>query len=173
VHLDLAHVDEPLDKAPQAKAVEIDSLRRLGRSSVAVRSFVHRSLLPCYTALISPPAALGTVPLRVDFTRLLEALRRRLQYPRPDLAASLARQTGVDHGHDLGFGGGKWCILKEAPTPEGGIALTFIDIMERKQAEDELKASEKDARNILDTILDTFYCSGREGSGPTLGRSTG
>ncbi|MDP6573719.1 MAG: PAS domain S-box protein, partial [Rhodospirillales bacterium] len=61
------------------------------------------------------------------------------------------------------FGDGKWYILKETQTPEGGIALTFIDITERKLAEDELKASEKEVRNILDTILDTFYRSDREG----------
>jgi two-component system, cell cycle sensor histidine kinase PleC len=44
------------------------------------------------------------------------------------------------------FGDGKFYMLKETRTPEGGIALTFVDISELKRAERELKEALAEAQ---------------------------
>ncbi|HIM26062.1 MAG TPA: PAS domain S-box protein [Rhodospirillales bacterium] len=52
---------------------------------------------------------------------------------------------------------GKWCIIKETRTPEGGLAITFTDITEFKRAEVALKASEAKFKSFAEMASDWFW----------------
>ena len=50
------------------------------------------------------------------------------------------------------FEDGKWCLINETRTPEGGTALSFTDITELKKAEEALSQSEERLRNVIDNL---------------------
>ena len=55
------------------------------------------------------------------------------------------------------FTGGHWYLLRETRTPEGGIALSFIDITEIKQAEEALKESRQQFKDVAEIASDWFW----------------
>ncbi len=55
------------------------------------------------------------------------------------------------------FANGVWYLIKETRTPEGGIALTFIDITELKRAEEKLRASEQRFKDVAEAASDWFW----------------
>ena len=70
--------------------------------------------------------------------RMMEAIGRE---------EAFIRERLEQHRHPKGsilrqFSNGKWYLLKETRTPEGGIVLTFTDITEIKQAEKVLSETE-------------------------------
>ncbi len=50
------------------------------------------------------------------------------------------------------YSDGKWYIIKETRTPDGGIAITFSDITERKRAEDKIKTALAEKEVLLSEI---------------------
>jgi len=48
------------------------------------------------------------------------------------------------------FRDGRWIILRETHTPEGGVALTFVDVTELKQTEEALKEREDQYRSLVE-----------------------
>ena len=49
------------------------------------------------------------------------------------------------------FSDGKWCLINETRTPDGGVAITFSDITEQKKTQDALHESEERFRSVVDT----------------------
>ena len=103
-------LEDPKPVAPRRSvlerqiAVEVTSRRVLEIREAVSAVVVTRAMLDTHSRAIHPiPVGPDSVSIRVGLARHLEALGRRLQDPRPDLAAFLARQPGVDHGHDAGF----------------------------------------------------------------------
>jgi len=60
------------------------------------------------------------------------------------------------------FSDGKWYILKETRTPDGGTALTFTDISELKRAETALMESEARFRDVAESAGDWFWEMGAD-----------
>ncbi len=54
------------------------------------------------------------------------------------------------------FADGSWYILKEARTPEGGIALSFIEITELKKIEQALRQSEERLLGAVENLQEGF-----------------
>ena len=55
------------------------------------------------------------------------------------------------------FTDGSWFMIQEARTPEGGIALSFIDITELKQAEGALRDSRQRFKDFAEVASDWFW----------------
>jgi PAS domain S-box-containing protein len=50
------------------------------------------------------------------------------------------------------FSDGRWALIHETRTPEGGIAITFTDITDVKRAEEALKEGERALRAVIDAV---------------------
>ena len=55
------------------------------------------------------------------------------------------------------FTDGSWFMINEARTPEGGIALSFIDITEIKQVEEALRESRQRFKDFAEVASDWFW----------------
>ncbi len=55
------------------------------------------------------------------------------------------------------FNDGRWFLIKEARTPEGGTALSFIDITDLKKAEGALRNSRKRFKDFAEVASDWFW----------------
>ena len=55
------------------------------------------------------------------------------------------------------FTDGSWYMISEVKTPEGGTALSFIDITELKEAEEALKESRKRFKDFAEVASDWFW----------------
>ncbi len=55
------------------------------------------------------------------------------------------------------FTDGSWFMIKEVRTPEGGIAVSFIDITELKQAEQALRDSRQRFKDFAEVASDWFW----------------
>ena len=56
--------------------------------------------------------------------------------------------------------GGQWYMLNESRTPEGGTAISFVNITEQKQAEEDVKKSEAKLGAILDIAPEAVITTG-------------
>jgi len=52
---------------------------------------------------------------------------------------------------------GKWCMIQEIRTPQGGTVLTFVDISDLKMAEKALRTSEQRLKDIAEAASDWFW----------------
>lgn len=50
------------------------------------------------------------------------------------------------------FSDGRWSLIRETRTPEGGIALTFTDVTDLKRAEEAVKEGERALRAVIDSV---------------------
>jgi two-component system cell cycle sensor histidine kinase PleC len=55
------------------------------------------------------------------------------------------------------FKGGQWFLIKEGKTPEGGTAVSFIDITDLKKAEGALRNSRHRFKNFAEVASDWFW----------------
>jgi PAS domain-containing protein len=55
------------------------------------------------------------------------------------------------------FTDGNWSMVNEVHTPEGGIALSFIDVTEIKNAEEALRDSQQRFKDIAEVASDWFW----------------
>jgi len=55
------------------------------------------------------------------------------------------------------FADGSWFLINEVRTPEGGIALSFIDVTEIKQAEEALRESQQRFKDFAEVASDWFW----------------
>jgi len=62
------------------------------------------------------------------------------------------------------FGDGRWYILRETHTPDGGIALTLADITELKRAEDARLEIESRFRTVVDGVPVAITLKDRNGN---------
>ena len=80
--------------------------------------------------------------------RMVEALGREEEFIRERLEQH--RNPGPPILRQ--YNDGKWYIIKETRTPDGGIAITFSDITERKRAEDKIKTALAEKEVLLSEI---------------------
>ncbi|NQV83646.1 MAG: PAS-domain containing protein [Rhodospirillales bacterium] len=62
----------------------------------------------------------------------------------------------------LHLSGGDWFILNEVRTPEGGTALSFIDITEIKNAEEALRETQQRFKDYAEVASDWFWEMGQD-----------
>ncbi len=90
--------------------------------------------------------------------RILQAVGREEEF----VAERLAQHRNPSGAILRQFSEGKWCILKETRTPDGGTAITFTDITELKRAEAALVESEARFRDVAESAGDWFWEMGAD-----------
>ena len=91
--------------------------------------------------------------------RIVEALGREEEFIRERLEQHRNPKSPIIRR----LSDGNWYILKETRTPEGGIALTFVDITDLKNAESALRDSEKQFRTVVDSSPNAVSLKDQEG----------
>jgi len=93
--------------------------------------------------------------LRANVKRgvLVEAIGREEQF----IKERLARHRNPKGPILRRMADGNWYLIKEARTPEGGTAVTFINITDLFQAEEALKQSEQRFKDFAEVASDWFW----------------
>ncbi len=60
------------------------------------------------------------------------------------------------------FRDGRWSMILETRTPEGGVAITFTDVTDLKRAEEALKEGERALRAVIDSVPAMVNAKDRE-----------
>jgi two-component system CheB/CheR fusion protein len=156
INEELRTVNQELENRVEEVGRANNDLHNLMASTNIATIFVDRDLLiKLYT-----PAALGLFRLiPSDLGRSLFDLQHRLEYDTiaADASDVLDRLTVVERevrGID-----NRWYFARLQPyrTTEGwvaGVVLTFVDITERKKANEQLRQSEERLRLVIDSVQD-------------------
>ncbi|MBI3113462.1 MAG: PAS domain S-box protein, partial [Rhodospirillales bacterium] len=81
-----------------------------------------------------------------------EFIRERLEQHRNPKGSIVRRHTD-----------GRWYIIKETRTPEGGIAVTFSDVTELKRTDEALRNNREQLRAVIDNSPSAVTLKGRDG----------
>ena len=72
------------------------------------------------------------------------------------LAERLADHTDPRAPREMSYADGRWTLLHEARTPDGGCVAIETDITERRRTEQALSLRERRLNGILDTVVDAI-----------------
>ncbi|NQU56556.1 MAG: ABC transporter substrate-binding protein, partial [Rhodospirillales bacterium] len=92
----------------------------------------------------------------IESGRIVEAIGREEKFIRDRIQQHQNPGPPILRQHS----NGRWDIIKETRTPEGGVALTFADITERKKVEEALQKSEARLAGILNIAPEAVIAIG-------------
>lgn len=115
---------------------------------------VYRNISPgAQTALENAGTFEDVIRANVNTGRIVDAQGREEEF----IAERVHQHQNPEGPVIRRFTDGSWFMINEARTPEGGIALSFIDVTEIKKAEEALRETQQRFKDFAEVASDWFW----------------